>query len=397
MMTLTRMKRSFRFNLLFCLFSFLSAGLSAQNLIRNGSFEDIDTCPFNPGQISFANPWFIPNNSSPDLLHSCNLGDYGVPTNVYGISLAQNGDGYALLGLGGFSVNIDYAEYISIPISFNNSTNSSYVLEFFLKLPQNSKYSTSEFAYCITENPIYSNQQNLFFLQNSHEIHFPLLNTNEWYKIKDTIIFNSDCFLTFGWFKPLDSVSVVVSNSSEPDQLIIYIDNVSLYPVDYHPHLQDTFLCLPEKLELKAPYYPDMSYRWYFESHWLSDSSNLYVENPSTGWYVLHYTDFRNESYIDSVYVEVQDCGSLELPNVFTPNGDGVHDIWAPISKDIEQLDVQIFNRWGKLVHQYSGPASSYSGWDGGDSPDGTCFVVVKAKGNTGRVMEEKGTLSLLR
>jgi gliding motility-associated-like protein len=369
----------------------------SQNLIRNGSFEYIDSCPYNPGQISLAYPWFTPNMSSPDLLNSCNFGNYGVPDNIYGSSNAQDGNGYALLGLGNYIVNLEYAEYISIPIPFLPYPNSTYIIEFYLKIPQNSKYSTNEFAYCITENAISSSQQNLFSISNSNEIQFPFLNTNNWQKVSDTINLNSDCFLTLGWFKSIDSISKLVSNNLSPDQLIVYLDNVSLYPIDYHPHLHDTVLCMPEELKLQAPYYPDMQYSWYYEGQWLSDSSSLYAENPATGWYVLHYTDFRNDSYIDSVYVEVQDCGNVELPNVFTPNNDGVHDIWAPISKDIDQLDVQIFNRWGKLVHQYSGSASSYSGWDGGDSPDGTYFAVVKAKGNTGRVMEEKGTLSLLR
>ena len=53
---------------------------------------------------------------------------------------------------------------------------------------------------------------------------------------------------------------------------------------------------------------------------------------------------------------------SLYIPNAFTPNGDGVNDIFYVYGNGIEELHLRIFNRWGELIFESFNLAE---GWDG--------------------------------
>jgi gliding motility-associated-like protein len=71
----------------------------------------------------------------------------------------------------------------------------------------------------------------------------------------------------------------------------------------------------------------------------------------------------------------------LLLPNTFTPDGDGVNDIYKPSMYGIQQLEMTIFNRWGEEVFSKSGLEA---GWDGSMksgkiAADGIYVCVVKA------------------
>lgn len=58
---------------------------------------------------------------------------------------------------------------------------------------------------------------------------------------------------------------------------------------------------------------------------------------------------------------------AIHLPNGFTPNGDGVNDLFAPIGTNIATMELSIFDRWGQLIHTGQ-DANAF--WDG--TMDGT-------------------------
>ncbi|MDP4827973.1 MAG: gliding motility-associated C-terminal domain-containing protein, partial [Flavobacteriales bacterium] len=109
----------------------------------------------------------------------------------------------------------------------------------------------------------------------------------------------------------------------------------------------------------------------------------------------------RNESVLSDIFC-VDNCPIYLLPNIFTPNNDGVNDVFIPYPyRFIESIDFQVFNRWGGLVYKTADPAI---GWDGTDQTtgqvctDGTYFYTVTA--NTIRltgIVPEKfsGTIQL--
>ena len=85
---------------------------------------------------------------------------------------------------------------------------------------------------------------------------------------------------------------------------------------------------------------------------------------------------------------------TIVIPNVFSPNGDGVNDLFTIqnlLLYDFRQ--VTIYNRWGKVIYS----SSQYNNnWDGKNVPDGVYFVVVNIL-NGGVLQEFSGTLTILK
>ena len=97
--------------------------------------------------------------------------------------------------------------------------------------------------------------------------------------------------------------------------------------------------------------------------------------------------------------VVVEDGLSLEIPNVFTPNGDEINDVFTIKSKGVKDISLQIFNRWGEKLYEFSGEKASWDGKtaNGGIVPDATYFYFVKALGFDGNEIEKHGTVNLFR
>jgi gliding motility-associated-like protein len=71
---------------------------------------------------------------------------------------------------------------------------------------------------------------------------------------------------------------------------------------------------------------------------------------------------------------------TYSLPNVFTPNQDGINDLFTPFPyTNVQKIDFQVHNRWGKIVFKTNNPDIN---WDGTDYiskqllPDGAYFYV---------------------
>ena len=75
----------------------------------------------------------------------------------------------------------------------------------------------------------------------------------------------------------------------------------------------------------------------------------------------------------------VANCPVYELPNVFTPNGDGRNDLLEPrVRCFVERVDLKIYNRWGQLVFETENPSIEWNGQNltGEDLPAGTYYYV---------------------
>lgn len=90
----------------------------------------------------------------------------------------------------------------------------------------------------------------------------------------------------------------------------------------------------------------------------------------------------------------------LEMPNAFSPNGDGINDIYRAKNnyQSIVEFDAYIFNRWGQKLYEWHDPAGGWDGkFNGKDVKQGVYFVLVKAKGADGRKYNIKKDVNLLR
>ena len=67
--------------------------------------------------------------------------------------------------------------------------------------------------------------------------------------------------------------------------------------------------------------------------------------------------------YSNELCFDTDICNPYKLPNLFTPNGDGVNDFFQPFPYDfVESIDMHIYNRWGETVFKTKNPDVL---WDG--------------------------------
>ncbi|SEA77116.1 gliding motility-associated C-terminal domain-containing protein, partial [Chitinophaga terrae (ex Kim and Jung 2007)] len=89
---------------------------------------------------------------------------------------------------------------------------------------------------------------------------------------------------------------------------------------------------------------------------------------------------------------------NIFVPNLFSPNGDGMNDIMYVYGTSIAQLEFRIYNQWGQLVFTSK---DQRQGWDGTMSgqrqPVGVYVYIVKATMQDGTVVTKKGNVTLMR
>ncbi|MDD4148752.1 MAG: gliding motility-associated C-terminal domain-containing protein [Bacteroidales bacterium] len=107
--------------------------------------------------------------------------------------------------------------------------------------------------------------------------------------------------------------------------------------------------------------------------HTANANSYSHIFYPELGmagcFYMTAVDSFNNESSA-SVRTCLDDCTYYELPNVFTPNNDGIHDLFQPFFPYyfVEKINIQIFNRWGQLMFETEDPDIN---WDGRNFKNG--------------------------
>lgn len=85
----------------------------------------------------------------------------------------------------------------------------------------------------------------------------------------------------------------------------------------------------------------------------------------------------------DSTEIKVSIAESeLRVPNVFTPNGDGLHDEFRVQYRSLAEFHCWVYNRWGKLVYEWTDPAKGWDGTiNGSPAAEGAYFYVIRARG----------------
>ena len=96
------------------------------------------------------------------------------------------------------------------------------------------------------------------------------------------------------------------------------------------------------------------------------------LPRPEPGRYGVLLVVNDDKNCLDSLvqYVKVFEEERVFIPNSFTPNEDGINDLFLPVLANIDpaQYHMQIFNRWGKLLFETHIPAE---GWNGSDREGG--------------------------
>ncbi len=171
---------------------------------------------------------------------------------------------------------------------------------------------------------------------------------------------------------------------------------IHVYPfpaVDLGP---DTSLCPndpPIVLSSRQMDQPGVQYHW----NTGAIAHSISISHPAM--YVLTATSQYGCAASDTI--EVYKGCYIAIPNVFTPNRDGMNDYFFPreaLSKKLSGFRMQIYNRWGQLLFETN--KTNGSGWDGTfngvDQTEGAYIYVVEAIiGN--KTEKYQGNVTLLR
>jgi gliding motility-associated-like protein len=107
--------------------------------------------------------------------------------------------------------------------------------------------------------------------------------------------------------------------------------------------------------------------------------------------YTLTVTDTCGNSIEQSIEIIVK-C-DIVIPNIFTPNSDGINDFFEILYLDqYPNSRLVIFDRWGKKVYEN---ANYQNNWDGDGHSDGTYFYIVTPSDPDQE--EQHGHLTLIR
>jgi gliding motility-associated-like protein len=131
---------------------------------------------------------------------------------------------------------------------------------------------------------------------------------------------------------------------------------------------------------------------------------NPFSQNPKATIYsdqsfTVYVQDIAGCLGSDQVNIKVYKGPTYYLPNAFSPNGDGLNDVFRPQPVGIEKTDYfRIFNRYGELLYE----TKEYRrGWDGtyrGKKQDqGTYVWMIKGMDRDKKVVEMRGTFLLVR
>ena len=236
----------------------------------------------------------------------------------------------------------------------------------------------------------------------------------------------------FLYYDTIDNSSVLLGNGvsfhwwSDPESSIPFPD-IEINPVTFQPPYEDTWYYLTvtdsfgcvnessldyETIHVKADFEPNptegeaplevsftnnslnaVEYEWRF-----GDDTISILETPEPHTYYDPNIEYEvvlvaksEEHCIDTFkfqYIMV-DPSALDIPNVFTPNGDSYNDKFLVYGKSLQSIYVQIFNRLGKRIYEYTGHGAAikdWEGWDGkingrSDASPGIYYYVIRAVG----------------
>ncbi len=144
------------------------------------------------------------------------------------------------------------------------------------------------------------------------------------------------------------------------------------------------------------------TYLWSYSETALTDNSTDVIHTyTASGSFSVSLVSYNSNGCSDTsrYHFFINDSSGVTLPNVFTPNSDGINDIFKPIAKGMSNIKVDIYTRWGTFVYGWDLPNGFWDGHTTSGEPciSGTYFYVVEATGFDGKSYKLKSFLTLLR
>ena len=193
--------------------------------------------------------------------------------------------------------------------------------------------------------------------------------------------------------KPGDyAVTITSGNCSASDEI----------KVGYHPPLftslgDEYTICDKEKELVKLDAGEGfVNYKWTPTE----DTTQWIIVGEVKDYFVI-VKDFRGCDGSDGTQVKRRCPVAVYFPNSFTPNNDGMNDVYAPVGVDVISFNLKIYNRWGQLVFESNNISHTWDGTTNGKfAPTDTYIYQAEYSGYLNKKLvtfDKKGNITLMR
>ncbi len=191
------------------------------------------------------------------------------------------------------------------------------------------------------------------------------------------------------------TISVTPTHKYCPDPTLAKVVRVFPYPVINLG--SDTSICAGSKSitigdNINAD---DLRAKWLWNTN--ETTPNIVVTKPG-----IYYAKVQINGCPSSDTVTVLNNCYIDVPNAFTPNGDGTNDYFLPrqyLTNGLTDFKMEVYNRWGQVI--FTSNNVNCLGWDGKfnnvPQPEGVYVFRIDVSFKDGQTEKHAGNFTLLR
>ena len=320
----------------------------------------------------------------------------------------HTGNGFGGVCFYGLNGVLSERGYIQTVLTQTLQASKKYVVKFYVNVNNDSQYAVDKICALLTNTPIVCNTGTFSTKLGNPQIinkNGIITDTLNWIEICDTMTaIGNESYLIIGNFFSDTNTNILQFNSSAREINAEYnIDDVSVEEVKDAICKSDTNICKGDSILIGINETENATYNW-LPTNGLSCSTCANPKaSPSSN---TTYTLTKQQcSYTSTakINITVKDCNpkAIEIPNVFTPNGDGVNDTFNFSIVGASDVNFAIYNRWGNLIQTTTLQQQTTILWDGHTTSGEACsegvyFYTLSYKAN-GDVITSKGFITLMR
>jgi hypothetical protein len=176
------------------------------------------------------------------------------------------------------------------------------------------------------------------------------------------------------------------------DSILVYVNPLP------SPSLENSYILqLGKSLTLKLPVFDSIFWAPYNFIDSIHSFSPIFSPEKTT-MYRYYITDSNGCVYYDSLLIEVKQCTNLEIPNIFTPNNDGVNDYFHIENILVDKLTkLVIYDRWGEVVFYTEDLTAKWDGTYHHQPVESDVYTFLLEGVCEGANFVESGNITLLR
>lgn len=404
--------------------------LAQVNLVPNPGFEQYDTCPFAFAQLTYAIGWISPSGASPDYWNACDTGIANVPNCIKGFQPARSGNAFAGIILGRnytfFPPLNQYREYLQTELLQPLQASQRYCVSFYVNRADSCDWAVGNIGAYFSVNPDTNYFTNNFFSYSPQVSNNPaniIFNDTGWTKISGSFIAGGgERYIMIGNFNSFQTTNTQFTGGcvycgGEPELAYYFVDDVCVAAGDCINSCNVGISPVTDSCLQRAISFSVTGDSCFTTVTWNFGDPGSGAANTSSAIATAHTFSASGSYLVTAVvnapcqtdtlrqWVNVVDCDSLdkecvlEIPNVFTPNGDGVSDRFAIDFPCLPTtFKITVFNRWGEEVFETTDGNLSWDGTQNDNAvPEGVYFYTISYSFQELPLQKRSGTITVIR